>query len=302
MFQNYKISDFLKITGDFNPNKSANKSLFHINRLEEMPPLPEHIITPHKHHFYELFLVESGEAIHAVDYKEYKLHENTFFFISQGQLHFWAKTNREKIRGYRLMFTEDFFQMNEINNQFLFELIHLDNIYQNPFITLSIEKNKLIYTYFELIFQEYNRESYYPKALQSLLFLLLAEIHRLYELTSPTNTIKHQAVIFKQFIVLLEVHFCEKWSASNFAHALHISPRHLNRIVQNMTNQSLSQVIQNRIVLEAQRLLTFTDLTVIQISHKLSFEDSAYFARYFRKVTGLSPTDFKNNMSEKYRE
>jgi AraC family transcriptional regulator, transcriptional activator of pobA len=98
------------------------------------------------------------------------------------------------------------------------------------------------------------------------------------------------------------VHFCEKWSASNFAHALHISPRHLNRIVQNMTNQSLSQVIQNRIVLEAQRLLTFTDLTVIQISHKLSFEDSAYFARYFRKVTGLSPTDFKNNMSEKYRE
>ncbi len=301
MFHSYRISDFLKNSGVFNPNESASGTLFHINRLEEMPPLPEHIITPHKHHFYELFLVESGEAIQAVDYQEYKLQENTFFFISQGQLHFWAKTNRENIRGYRLMFTEDFFQMNQMNNQFLFELIHLDNIYQNPFIALSSEKNKLIYTYFDLLFQEYNRDNCYQKALQSLLFLLLAEIHRLYNSVSPTDTSKHQAVIFKQFILLLETHFSEKWSASDFAQALHISPRHLNRIVQNMTNQNLTHVIRNRIVLEAKRLLTFTDLTVNQISNNLSFEDSAYFARYFRKVMGLSPTDFKKNMSEKYR-
>jgi AraC-like DNA-binding protein len=292
VFQTYQIKDFLNFT---------ERGHFHINRLEAMPPLPEHIITPHKHRFYELFLVESGEAIHAVDYQEYKLYKNTFFFIAQGQLHFWAKTNRENIRGYRLMFTEDFFQMNQMNNQFLFELIHLDNIYQHPFIALSPKQNRLIYTYFDLLFEEYNRDSRYEKALQSLLFLLLAEIHRLYESPSPTDSSKHQATIFKQFMMQLETHFAEKWSASDYAQALHISPRHLNRIVHNMTNQSLTQVIQNRIVLEAKRLLTFTDLTVHQISDTLGFEDSAYFARYFRKATGLSPTDFKNKMSEKYQ-
>jgi AraC family transcriptional regulator, transcriptional activator of pobA len=60
-------------------------------------------------------------------------------------------------------------------------------------------------------------------------------------------------------------------------------------------------VIQNRIVLEAKRLLNFTDLTIGQISDKLGFEDAAYFARYFRKVTNFSPTDFKEKLSEKYR-
>ena len=297
MFQTYQIADFLHCDGD----ASVKSEHFHINRLEEMPPLPAHIVTPHKHRFYELFLVESGESLHMVDYHEYRLTAHTFFLIAQGQMHFWAKTNREHIRGYRMMFTEDFFQMNQVNNQFLFELIHLDNIYQNPLIALSPEQNRLIYTYFDLLFQEYNRDNSYNKALQSLLFLLLAEIHRLYETPAPTGTSKHQAAIFKQFILRLETHFAEKWSASDYAQALHISPRHLNRIVQNMTNQNLTQVIQNRIVLEAKRLLTFTDLTVHQISDKLSFEDSAYFARYFRKATGLSPTDFKHNMSEKYR-
>ncbi len=297
MFQTYRIADFLY----GNDEATVKGEHFHINRLEEMPPLPAHILTPHKHWFYELFLVESGESLHMVDYHEYRLTADTFFFIAQGQMHFWAKTNRENIRGYRLMFTEDFFQMNQMNNQFLFELIHLDNIYQNPFIALSSDHNKFIYTYFDLLFQEYNRPNGYEKALQSLLFLLLAEIHRLYESPSPTDTSKHQATIFKQFIMRLETHFSEKWSARDYAQALHISPRHLNRIVQNMTNQSLTQVIQNRIVLEAKRLLTFTNLTVHQISDSLSFEDSAYFARYFRKATGLAPTDFKNNMSEKYR-
>lgn len=296
MFKTYTIANFL--------NKSSEKEglHFHINRLEDMPPLPPHIITPHKHRFYELFLVEQGDAIHSVDYNEYHLTANTFFFISQGQLHFWAKTNREKIRGYRLMFTEEFLLLNHKDNLFLFELLYLDNIYQNPLIKVSPEIDTLVYTYFNLLCQEHQRTNRSDKALQSLLFLLLFEIKRLFEKNALPETTKHQALIFKQFILLLETHFAKKWSACMYADALHISPRHLNRIVQNVTNQSLTQVIQNRIVLEAKRLLTFTDLTISQISDKLGFDDAAYFARYFRKATDLSPTEFKENLSEKYRQ
>ena len=141
MFKNYYISDFLGI--------SLHNKYFHIDRLEEMSPLPSNITTPHKHQFYELFLVQSGTATHKVDYEEYELKADNFFLISQGQLHFWAKTNRENIKGYRLMFAEDFFQMWMSDNQFLFELIHLDNIYQNPLLSLSQKDNSLIYNYLD---------------------------------------------------------------------------------------------------------------------------------------------------------
>jgi AraC family transcriptional regulator, transcriptional activator of pobA len=292
MFNTYNIADFVKNT---------EGSHFHINRLEDMPPLPVHIVTPHKHHFYELFLVQQGMATQMVDYQEYTLTENTFFLISQGQLHFFEKRNRENLRGYRLMFTEEFFQMNQLDNQFLFEVIHLDNTYQNPFVALSSESNSFIFTYFDLLFQEYQRSDTYNRALQSLLFLLLAEVHRLLKTPFPSDATKHQAVIFKQFIVLLETHFREKWASANYAESLFITPRHLNRIVQDITNQSVTQVIQNRTILEAKRLLTFTDLTIGQVAERLGFEDAAYFARIFRKETGSSPTDFKENLSKKYR-
>ena len=258
MFKTYTISHFLKNT-DLSRDYQGDAH-FHINRLENMPTLPPSIVTPHKHHFYELFLVCEGTATHAVDYQEYTLTKNTFFFIAQGQLHFWATTNRENIRGYRLMFTEDFFQMNQTDNQFLFELIHLDNIYQNPLILVSPKLNSFIFTYFELILQEFERENTYDRALQSLLYLLLSEVHRLLKSPLPSESTKHQAVVFKQFTLLLETHFTKKWSASDYADALFMSVRHLNRIIQSITNQSLTQVIQNRTVLEAKRLLTFSNL------------------------------------------
>ena len=291
MFNTYTIADFLKNT------EGAH---FHINRLEDMPVLPPHIVTPHKHNFYELFLVTHGTATQMVDYQEYTLSGNTFFLISQGQLHFFEKGKRAHLRGYRLMFTEAFFQMNQLDNQFLFEVIHLDNIYQNPCIALSRESDAFVFTYFDLLFQEYQRPNTYDRALQSLLFLLLAEIHRLLKTPLPSDAAKHQATIFKQFIVLLEAHCMEKWAGANYAESLFISPRHLNRIVQDITNQSLTQVIQNRTVLEAKRLLTFTDLAIGQVADRLGFDDAAYFARCFRKETGSSPTDFKENLSKKY--
>jgi AraC family transcriptional regulator, transcriptional activator of pobA len=303
MFDSYAIADFLRNTATpfHEEAKEVKEGHFHINRLEDMPVLPTHIRTPHKHDFYELFLVTEGTATQMVDYQEYTLGKNTFFLISQGQLHFFEKRNRADLKGYRLMFTEAFFQMNQMDNQFLFELIHLDNVYQNPLIALSVESNAFIFTYFDLIFQEYQRANSYDRALQSLLFLLLAEIHRLFKTPFPTEATKHQAVIFKQFITLLETHFPQKWAAANYAESLFISPRHLNRIVQDITNQSLMHIIQNRTILEAKRLLTFTDLAVGQIADRLGFEDAGYFTRCFKKETGTSPTYFKQHLSEKYQ-
>jgi AraC family transcriptional regulator, transcriptional activator of pobA len=290
MFNSYTISDFVK--------KGNSNLHFHINRLDKMPTRPAHIVCPHKHLFYELVLILEGETIQVVDYQTYKVQTDSLFFISPGQLHFWHKTDAPEIRGYRLMFTEQFFVENGYDSSFLFKLVYLDNVYQNPYLDFSKQPDALIFDYFYLLYQEYQRENSNPKALQSLLFLMLSEIQRLFEQANHAPQ-THQLVLFKTFIQLLEQHFAEKWTVTDYAKALFITPRHLNRITQSIANQSVISVIQNRIILESKRLLTFSDLTVGAISEQLGFEDAAYFARCFRKWNDCSPSEFRTKVIEK---
>jgi AraC family transcriptional regulator, transcriptional activator of pobA len=285
MFPVYHIHDFIPA--------AAPPIHFHINRLEDIPPLPGHIVSPHKHAFYELFLLCSGEVRHLVDYEEYLLKPDTFFFISQGQLHFWTKGDRAGMRGYRLMFTEDFFRLREPEGQYFFEMVYLNNIFQRPDVPVSPQEHELVYTYFDLLHREYTRSDCQAHALQSLLYLLLAEVRRLLQGRMRQQTTRHQVLVFRQFMQLLEQHFQEKWGAAEYAAALCISSRHLQRIVQEMTGQNLTRVILHRSMLEARRLLGFSQLTVGQVADHLGYEDAAYFARQFRQYTGMSPSGFR---------
>jgi AraC-like DNA-binding protein len=284
MFESYFISDFFE--------GAPKPTHFHINRLEDMPPLPQRIKSPHKHRFYEVILMRSGKMLQNVDYDEYTVTGRNLFFISQGQLHFWSKTEKENFSGYRLMFTEDFFQIGQADNQFLFELIYLDNVYQTPLLTIP-ESSKQIFEYFYLMHQEFNRTDCNEQALRALLFLVLSETQRLANANRDSPTSKAQVLIFKQFVQLMELHFTDKWSVEQYAHVLHTTPRQLNRVLREVANQNFSSMLQNRICLEAKRLLNLTGLTVNQISEHLGFEDPAYFSRFFRKNTELSPLDFR---------
>jgi AraC family transcriptional regulator, transcriptional activator of pobA len=293
MISSYSIADFL--------NSADTELNFHINRLEEMPPLPTHIESPHKHLFYEVVLIKKGNTIQNIDYQVYKISSSAFFFVSQGQLHLWGKDDRETIEGYRLMFTEDFFLSNHIDKSFLFELMFLDNIYFNPCLSLSASAIQPIYTYFDLMFQEYTRSGANPKALQSLLFLALTEIQRV-AVPSSTKVLHKEIMVYKSFLELLETHLTEQLPVSAYADRLCMTPKQLNKSVQIVVNQSVSDVIKHRLVLESKRLLAYSNLNINQTAYALGFADSAYFARFFRKETNISPTEFKTTMADMYRK
>ncbi len=293
MFESYEIVDFLGLQND-------GKQHFHINRLDEMPELPPKIKSPHKHLFYEVFLITQGKANHNIDYKEYHIHAHSLFFVSQGQLHLWGKSDRPTIKGYRLMFTEEFFLMKNIDKNFLFELVFLDNVYFNPCIELTKKDVEPIQTYFHLLFSEYKRSEPNPKVLQSLLFLALTEIQRIATAKNPKVGMNHEIKVYKSFVELLELNFKNHLSINDYASKLCLSSKKFTRVIHSFTNQSATQIIRNRVTLEAKRLLTCTDLNIIQISHDLGFEDAAYFSRFFKRETEQSPTEFKVMISEKY--
>ena len=113
---------------------------------------------------------------------------------------------------------------------------------------------------------------------------------------------KRNLLLYKHFKSLLDRHFVENKSTAFYAKQINITQHHLNSVLKNMTGKTATQVIRARSILEAKRLLTFTDKTVSEIAASLNYFDSSYFTKIFKMETGIAPVVFKNRLSEKYPE
>ena len=286
MFKTLSISNLI--------NQPDKKVDFLVDRFEDMVE-PENIEFPHKHNFYEILWITKGKSKQNIDFKEYKISKNTLFFISPGQLHLFEQW--ENIEGYVILFTEQFFLQIFQNKNILFELSYLDNLYQNPFLQLSNDGKSKIQPILDLLYQECNSPEQSTETIQALLLVLLRRIQKLFSSKNLQKIDNHQLVIFKQFKNLVELNFAKNLSVANYASLLNISAPQLNTIIKATTGKTTSEMILERVVLEAQQLLHFSEMTVSQISDQLGFDDSSYFARYFKKQVGLSPIDFRKNIS-----
>lgn len=102
--------------------------------------------------------------------------------------------------------------------------------------------------------------------------------------------------IFARFEALLEQHFLEHWSVSDYAAALAVTPTHLSRITRSATGHAASHLVLDRIMREARRNLVYTNLPISTIAYALGFSDPAYFSRLFSATTGLSPRGFRDKI------
>ena len=107
------------------------------------------------------------------------------------------------------------------------------------------------------------------------------------------NAPSRQAELLARFGDLLESHFRDHWGVEDYARALAITPTHLTRLARGATGRPASRLIEERLVREARRNLVFTNLPVTAIAYDLGFADPAYFSRVFARVTGVSPSGFR---------
>ncbi len=104
--------------------------------------------------------------------------------------------------------------------------------------------------------------------------------------------------LFRRFEGLLEAHHRQRWSVSDYAKALSVTPTHLNRLTRAATGDTASHLILNRMVREARRNLVYTNMPVSTIAYALGFDDPAYFSRVYAAATGLSPRAFRDRLHE----
>ncbi|PXY42131.1 AraC family transcriptional regulator [Flavobacterium cheongpyeongense] len=259
--------------------------------LQRFPILED----PHKQHFFMLLFIDDAQGEVSIDNQKINLDGSKVIVIkprSISSIHI-----NSKAKGKIICFTDDFFSL-RYNNNILNQFSFLHNAAKS-FVRLNEkEKNKWIYL-LEIFFQEFKfqkRET--VKILRSYLNIFLFELERLSNPQGfvPDNTIKQQKV--REFEKLIDLHFKFKKMPSAYADLLHISPNYLNKICKEISNCTAGDLIRKRIILEAQRLLHYTNHSVNEIADQLGFESTSYFVTFFKKQINNTPEQFRKASNE----
>lgn len=252
----------------------------------------EAITIPHKHDFFVVVLFTRGSGVHEIDFNSYAIKPGSVFLMYPGQTHHWQFS--EDTNGYVLFHTQEFYETHFVNRSiygfpFYYSAQNPSYLFLNEFETSEMAR------YFKEIHSEYGKEGFLKmRRIVSLLDLLYTDLSRLYlesgaEKTPGSVTYTRK---IRQLEQLIEEHYIVEKFPSAYADMMHITPKHLNRMVKTSLKKTTSDLITERVILEAKRLLVHSPNAFSEIARQLGYEDYAYFSRLFKQKTGLTPSEF----------
>jgi len=241
--------------------------------------------------FIKIVFVKAGGHI-IIDFEEYRLQQDAFFFINAGQ-YYWFDNN---CNGTMLYYSRDFYCVEVHDKEVACDGILFHNVYEIPIIVMDsitsvILQNILQETKAELEYEESNTE----EMLRVLLKQIIIKCTRIWkkEHYLDNEKSKPEVEFSREFGQLIEWNYTRLHTVAQYADLLHITPKALNRRISVNNQVTPNDIIKNRIILEAKRLLVHTSLSIKQISYKLGYEDASYFIRFFTKQASMSPQSFR---------
>lgn len=250
---------------------------------------------PHRHDYYTVILVEEAEGQHVMDYHSYEFASLQVHFVSPGQVHQVVTPSRPK--GSVFTFSRDFLVENNIPESFISNI----NLFQQFGETPPLAIDELTFKRLTRILQEMQEclpsELHYRKrALGALLQLFLIYCNNSYLLDTTQLDEENSGVcMLRNFKSLVNENFQQWHKVAEYAPILHISPKHLSHTIKQLTGKTAKEVIQDRLTLEAKRLLFHTDLSIKEIAFRVGFEAPLHFSSFFKKQAGQSPSQYRQN-------
>lgn len=101
---------------------------------------------------------------------------------------------------------------------------------------------------------------------------------------------------FRKYLHLIDENYKDHWALPTYAMKLNITVSTLNNICKELGGLSAKEYVSQRLMKEAEFMLKYTALTIIEIAHQLGFKDSSYFSRFFRRYAEISPRDYRQNL------
>ncbi|MCJ7935386.1 MAG: helix-turn-helix transcriptional regulator [Chryseobacterium sp.] len=252
-----------------------------------------HIEKPHRHDFYAAVLFTGGTGVHEIDFQKHEVSTGSFFFLSPGQVHSWELS--VDIEGYIFFCSQEFYEMHYVNQK-LRNFPFFGSVSFPRKLQLDASELQKNITLFQELGKEYRSKNIMKEGFMlSLMSQVFINATRLFSKDFDTMASSAGLSYFKhyqEFESLVEQHFTEHKSISYYASSLGISPKHLNRITQTVVQKTATDVITERVVLEAKRMLMYLGESLVEVAFRLGYEEYSYFARVFRKNSGMTPTQF----------
>ncbi|MDE5527930.1 AraC family transcriptional regulator [Elizabethkingia meningoseptica] len=280
-------------TYHFLPCKYGLELLLDIGRIET---LNNYVLdtTLHQLSFYEVIFIEEGSGTFTLDENKILISPQTVIFTSPGQVRLWEI--KETVKGYTLFFEKDFLHLFFSDELFLYRFQYFHQ-YSHP-TGMHIPEQSFgkclelvhgIEQEFKLLQNDSNH------LIRSLLYQLLIILNRYYAGVHHVQGDTYVHADFYRFRSLLEKKFMSDRSVEAYSKMLNVSPGFLNKICRQFTGLSALQMIHYKLVSEIKKQL-YQNKSAKEISYEYGFSDPSNFNRFFKKLTGITPQQYRKKI------
>jgi AraC-like DNA-binding protein len=247
----------------------------------------------HKHYIKVLFL-PAGYQIQ-VDLKAYTVTQPSLFFITPNQHLHIKKMGSEG--GYFIYYNRDFYCIQIHDEEVACDGLLFNNIHNMPQVVLEEAEIPFFdYIFGQMVDEFGQNDSSLEEMIRTYLKQLFIKSVRIWKRQNLAKELAEQnsdLEFFRKFTLLVEEYYKQKHNVADYAELLFMAPKTISHKFKRLRLPQPNEVIKNRIVLEAKRLLAHTSLTSKEISYELGYEDPAYFSRLFLQKAGETPSRFR---------
>lgn len=251
--------------------------------------------TPHVHTFYEILWFKKGTGRHFVDFREYPVKPGTIFFLAPGQVHHFDGSS--EYEGLAIKLCTDFMQSRGDESDLFVKYDIFHTFDTAPYYIIDDATSAQLEALVQQLEAEKSERNTFGHidVLRSLLKLFLIKVHRYghQETGLHLDELRPSHRLFVMFRRLLEKEFAQKHTVQEYADELNVAVRTLNKCVNECSGRSPLSMINDRIMLEAKRQVRYTNLLIKEIAFNLGYEDPSYFVKFFKRQTGLLPSEFR---------
>ncbi|MES2479854.1 MAG: helix-turn-helix transcriptional regulator [Bacteroidota bacterium] len=261
---------------------------------------PYDYFKPHRHSYFEFFVFEKGGGSHFIDFVEYPILDCSVHIVFPQQIHL-VKRN-ERASGSIIICSKHF--MNLLGKFFYPQLEQ--NTHNAPCLSFETE----IFSILKKIISDLETESKQSSVLsynltQNYTSIFLSHCIRksaaiIQEELQTPNYSQHDWEVYTKFDGLVEQYFMEKATVAFYAQKMAMTAKVLNNCIRKVIGKTAVELLQEKTLIEAKRLLLHSDESIKEIAYKLNFKDSSYFTRFFTKYENQTPKEFKQYWEQKY--
>lgn len=276
-----------KTENDFN-----DKSI-HIETIMDRSEKEFWKIEPHVHrNLFQLIILICGKAEALLDSDRFDVKSESIIIIPSGVVHSFIFS--PYAQGYVITLDEN--SLKYVSNSK--SMHYFNHVLKNKnFIKIkdNIKQFSSLKFYFEKLHDEFNSE-YSGKfyAMECMAKMILIILYREMEVEKKIHKIQLDGNILSQFLDLVETHYQKQWPVSKYSRSLGVSISTLNRICHKEKGNTAKQLINERLVIEAKRYLIYSYYRIEQVAYELGFDDPAYFSRFFKLKSGVSPKEYRS--------